>query len=90
MVNASALDLAKAALASGASPEQVALMMHQSGASQAEMSKVQRAVQEHMAKNGEPDRRITAVYCKKILGRIYYIERNDMLICIFIHTLNTS
>ena len=38
MVNASALDLAKAALASGASPEQVALMMHQSGASQAEMS----------------------------------------------------
>ena len=53
MVNASALDLAKAALASGASPEQVALMMHQSGASQAEMSQVQRAVQDHVKNKGE-------------------------------------
>ena len=53
MVNASALDLAKAALASGASPEQVALMMHQSGASQKEMSQVQKAVQDHMSSKGE-------------------------------------
>ena len=53
MVNASALDLAKAALASGASPEQVALMMHQSGASQAEMSQVQRAVQDHVKNKSE-------------------------------------
>ena len=53
MVNASALDLAKAALASGASPEQVALMMHQSGASQGEMSQVQKAVQDHMRNKGE-------------------------------------
>ena len=78
MVNASALDLAKAALASGASPEQVALMMHQSGASQAEMSQVQRAVQDHVAKNGELGRSKNSrdLLQKKILGRIYYRERN--------------